>query len=53
MVKKIASGLCPGNCPIFKKGLISKPPSGCFEVINIYVNAEGKFIYVYDDKTST
>ncbi len=29
-------------------GAISIPPEGCFEVTNIYVNAEGKLVIKYN-----
>lgn len=31
--------------------IISDPPEGCFDILNIFVNAEGKVIVEYDDGT--
>lgn len=31
-------------------GFVSNPPSGGFRIVNMYVNAAGKLVVVYDDK---
>jgi hypothetical protein len=32
---------------------ISSPPAGYFQVTNLYVNAEGKLVVLYDDNPAT